>query len=119
LGHGTEHGLLGFDREIIDSQLVYLLREKECVCIWCNANVFFEKYKLKGFYTGMMISEKVEADMEYVHATNSEINKSNSLFAKSIKSAIDETNMLEVALKEYQGDTDVIEFNRNRMFKSK
>lgn len=36
LGHGTEKGLLGYDRYIIDSTLVYLLREKECVCIWCN-----------------------------------------------------------------------------------
>jgi len=119
LGHGTEYGLLGYDRTIIDSQLVYLLREKECVCIWCNADVFFEKYKLKGFYTGMIISEKLEANMESVDATESEVNKSNSMFAKSIAKSIDETNMLEVALDNYKGDTDVIEFNRNRMFESK
>ena len=28
LGHGTEQGLIGFQRFIIDSSLVYLLREK-------------------------------------------------------------------------------------------
>ena len=57
LGHGTEKGLLGFNRYIIDSTWIYLLREKNCVCIWCNANVFVKKYNLKGFYTGMIISE--------------------------------------------------------------
>ena len=59
LGHGTEVGLLCGDqsRYIIDSTLVYLLREKSCVCIWCNADVFVRKYKLKGLFTGMIVSE--------------------------------------------------------------
>ena len=38
LGHGTEEGLIGFNRFFINSSLVYLLREKICVCIWCNAD---------------------------------------------------------------------------------
>src|SRR5690606_14597319 len=61
LGHGNENGLFGFDRFVIDSNFVYLLREKICVCIWCNADVFVKKYRLKGFYTGMIISEYDEA----------------------------------------------------------
>ena len=63
LGHGTGWGLLGHGRFVIDSSLVYLLREKDCVCIWCNANDFVEQYGLKGFYTGMIISEMDEAYM--------------------------------------------------------
>lgn len=39
LGHGTESGLLGHGRYIIDPTMVYLLREKICVSIWCNADV--------------------------------------------------------------------------------
>ena len=61
LGHGMETGLIGFNRLVIDSNLVYLLREKHCVCIWCNADKFVLKYGLKGFYTGMIISEVQEA----------------------------------------------------------
>ncbi len=38
LGHGDNCGLYGFDRMIINSKLVYLLREKICVCIWCHAD---------------------------------------------------------------------------------
>src|ERR1035437_860766 len=67
LGHGTEEGLLGFGRYVIDSTLVYLLREKECVAVWCNADQFVGKYGLKGFYTGMIISEIDEALM-FMHS---------------------------------------------------
>ena len=84
LGHGTEDGLLGYNRFVINSELVYLLREKLCVCIWCNADKFVEKYSLKGFYTGMIISEHEEAIMFCVNTTNTEIYNSNTLFAKAI-----------------------------------
>ena len=41
LGHGTKDGLIIMEGAynyhfLIDSSLVYLLREKDCVCIWCN-----------------------------------------------------------------------------------
>src|SRR6478735_497282 len=85
LGHGNYKGLFGFKRFMIDSTLVYLLREKLCICIWCNANIFFEKYKLKGIYSGMIISEYEEALDYCINTTEQHINKSNILFAKSIK----------------------------------
>lgn len=118
LGHGTEHGLLGFNRLVIKSDLVYLLREKICVCIWCYASDFFKKYDLKGFSTGMFISEKEEANLEYVFATNKEINASNTLFAEAVRDSIDEPNMLESVLKKYSGDTEVIEYNRQRLIEN-
>jgi hypothetical protein len=52
-------GLIGFGDAFND--YVYLLRDKIGVYIWCNANVFVEKYGLKGFYTGMIISEYEES----------------------------------------------------------
>ena len=61
MGHGTPGGLLNpVGGYIIDSSFVYLLREKkEFVHIWCNADSFVNKYDLKGFTTGMIISEEM------------------------------------------------------------
>lgn len=91
LGHGTEKGLIGHGRFIVDSTLVYLLRDKpESVYIWCNADVFVKKYDLKGFYTGMIISEVEEAILYCVNfKSSSEIESSNILFAKTVKDAVD------------------------------
>lgn len=116
LGHGTEKGLIGFDRLVIDSKWVYLLREKICVCIWCNADVFVEKYGLKGFYTGMIISEYEEAIMCCVHTNSFWISESNTDFALAIKNSIDAENMLEKAKLLYEGNTSVVEFNRNNLY---
>jgi hypothetical protein len=42
MGHGTERGLADGDFNfIVDSGLVYLLREKINIGIWCNADQFF------------------------------------------------------------------------------
>lgn len=116
MGHGTERGLLGFDRFVIDSRMVYLLREKECVCIWCNSDVFVEKYGLKGFYTGMIISEVEEAIMYCIPSNSQWIADSNSDFASAIKNSIDKENMLETAKSLYEGNTAVVEFNRNNLY---
>ncbi|MCK9445607.1 hypothetical protein M0Q50_01795 [bacterium] len=118
LGHGTEDGLLGYNRFVINSELVYLLREKLCVCIWCNADKFVEKYSLKGFYTGMIISEYEEAIMFCVNATNTEIYNSNVLFAKAIKDSIDDDNMLSKSKLIYDGNTEIINFNKNNLFEN-
>lgn len=115
LGHGTEKGLIGYERLIIDSNLVYLLREKEGVYIWCNADKFVKKYKLNGFYTGMIISEYEEA-LIYDVPTNSEwIAESNKDFALAIKNSIDEKDFLTKAISFYKGNSSVVEFNRKNM----
>jgi hypothetical protein len=116
LGHGTEEGLLGFGRFIINSKLVYLLRSKFCVCIWCNADKFVEKYKLHGFYTGMIISEVEEALDFCITATNDDINHSNNLFSAAIKNSINTDNFLIEAKKHYVGDSAVIQFNKNNIY---
>ena len=116
LGHGTEKGLIGFDKYIIDSSWVYLLRDKFCVCIWCNADVFVKKYNLKGFYTGMIISEYEEAVTYNVPTNLFWINESNIDFALAIKNSINEENMLEKAKLLYEGNSSVVEFNRNNLY---
>jgi len=45
LGHGTESGLVNVDfNPIIDSNLVYLLRDKICVSIWCHLFLFYIRF---------------------------------------------------------------------------
>lgn len=88
LGHGTPEGLLGYRRYMIDSTYVYLLREKETVCMWCNADVFFKKYSLKGFYTGMIISEEIEADYCGIPYEIGDVDESNVIFTKALKESI-------------------------------
>lgn len=127
LGHGTEkglgrivteYGIETFGGFIIDSSFVDLLREKQGVYIWCNADKFVSKYELTGFYTGMIISDEDEAEMFLLHPFIKEnITSSNSLFTESIKQSIDKDKMLEEAEKIYDSeDNPVIGFNKEKMY---
>lgn len=120
LGHGCEKGLFGFGRLVINSTLVYLLREKYCVCIWCNADMFVEKYKLNGLYTGMIISEKEEAIMYCVNSSNMEILQSNTKFSNTIKNYIDSCEDVSYLIKNMYSNCEtenpVITFNVNNIY---
>lgn len=65
MGHGSPSGLfgIGFNRLfVVDNGLVeYLNKKDNNVFIWCNADRFVNRFGLKGFYTGMFISEVGEA----------------------------------------------------------
>lgn len=127
LGHGTEHGM-GFVRyshgyamditPIIDSTLVYLLREKkDNVYIWCHADKFVKKYKLAGFSTGMFISEMDEADYYKVKATEKEIKDSNERFAQVVRNYIhkDGKTLKNIVKEDYVLDSDVARYNHERI----
>jgi hypothetical protein len=121
LGHGTEDGLIAMTnsydyKSIINSTWVYLLREKQCVCIWCNADVFVKKYDIKGFYTGMIISESDEANLYCIKCKYEDIEQSNVLFADSVKKSIDNTNMLNEMVESYKGENPVIDFNKKNLY---
>lgn len=118
LGHGTEYGLLGGMGFIVTSSLVYLLRQKQCVCIWCNADVFVKKYDIKGFYTGMIISEYEEALLYSIHEFSySDISESNIVFAKAIKESICKDDMLSSVLASYDSETNcIIKFNKQNIY---
>lgn len=105
LGHGTQYGLIGHKRLIINSTLVYLLRDKITVCIWCNADQFVKKYDLKGLYTGMIISEYEEAlDWSIYQPDDRDILTSNLLFAKAVSKSIDlDSGVVDSILEVYQG----------------
>lgn len=95
MGHGSPWGLfsvgrfLGNNGYIIDSSTVELLREKQNVFIWCNADKFVNRYELSGFYSGMFISEVGEAIYCGLPGTAQEVvDESNNTFASLLGSVI-------------------------------
>jgi len=113
MGHGYPGGLF---MSYIDSTVVYLLREKECVCIWCNADQFVNKYGLKGFFTGMFISEVGEARWFQIQTTQESVDYSNELFTRLVTENIDNENIHSVLKENYVGDCPVIDFNNDRLY---
>jgi hypothetical protein len=113
MGHGHPGGLF---MSCINSDLVYLLREKECVCIWCNADKFVERYGLKGFYTGMFISEVGEAWYYNIEIDQASVDYSNNLFVTNFGKVIDSPTALNEIKSLYVGDNPVIKFNNDRLY---
>jgi len=131
LGHGSPGGLFRTDSKptwrshkgyyIINSSHVSLLKEKtDNVFVWCNADKFVDAYDLKGFYTGMIISEYVEACIfNLAHVTVGEINYSNELLATSIYKAIWSKKDIITEVKNNYVDVnnnDVIDFNKYNLY---
>ena len=113
MGHGFPGGLF---MSHIDSTLVYLLKEKECVCIWCNADQFVNRYGLTGFYTGMFISEVSEARYFRIIAEQAEVDFSNELFTQLVTDNINNACIHSVLKENYVGDSSVIQFNNDRLY---
>ena len=93
LGHGSPEGLFSYSNSgfIIDDTTVKMLRNKECISIWCNADEFMNKHKLNGFYSGMFISEVIEANICGLPNISQEtITTSNDYFAKLLGEVINE-----------------------------
>ena len=89
MGHGSPSGLFAVGQftgaygYVIDRDTVPLLRQKECIYIWCNADRFVEAFSLKGLYSGMFISEVTEAVFCGLYGTKQEVvTESNDFFAK-------------------------------------
>lgn len=79
LGHGTPHGLIG--GFICDDDAELLQDRPNLVGVWCFASTFARRHKLKGFFTGMFISEWGEAVDNGVEAGYEEIIEENWRFA--------------------------------------
>lgn len=88
MGHGSPSGLFSVGQFpdtrifIIDSSMTSLLEaKKDSVFIWCYADKFLESTALKGFATGMFISEIGEALICGVKSVSQDmIDTSNSCF---------------------------------------
>lgn len=119
LGHGVPQGLLGFNHLIIDESYVDLLRDKNNVYIWCNANHFVEKHNLSGFATGMIISEVREAQLFNVKASAIDIHVSNRSFAEAVRTGLCRPIMKDCvshAIAYYGAKNDVADYNRKNIY---
>ena len=77
LGHGSPYGLLDMRYGlVIGNADAELLRDRpNLVGIWCYASDYACKHGLKGFFSGMFISEPPEALMNDVEATDEEVDE--------------------------------------------
>ena len=126
LGHGNEYGLFSkpekngeYRRFLIIDKHVQFLRDKSCIGIWCYANKFAEKYRLRGLFSGMIISELQEAIDLGVAATKEEIDKEMEKFTIRLKDCI-ETYGLEQTpfrMKEYDDvQSELTKFNYSNLY---
>jgi hypothetical protein len=102
MGHGSPWGLFGVGRfregqyypsYVIDNEIVHaLIPKKQNVFIWCNADKFVNRHALKGFYSGMFISEVGEATYCGLPDTpQSVVDESNNQFATIVGKVINES----------------------------
>jgi hypothetical protein len=131
LGHGTPDGLLNMGQFpdpsmfIIDRWMAPLLAEKDQnVFIWCNADQFVNRHRLKGFYSGMFISEVGEATYCGLPGTSQElVDESNYGFCGILGSVINEPKeAIFESVKEKYGliaeTNPVALYNHQRLFKA-
>jgi hypothetical protein len=120
LGHGSPDGLFGMFGMLINDSHADILKDKDVVAIWCHANQFMQKNGLKGFYTGMFISEVMEASLYGIGASHQQIQQSNRQFAVALGKYIDEEEILPKVKSKYKKKKDpVVAFNRERLYRKK
>ena len=131
-GHGAPHGLFSVGQFldckggfIIDQSMVEVLSKKDnSIFIWCNADKFVDTFKLRGFYSGMFISEVGEARYCGLPGTEQEqVDESNYGFCNIIAKYINEPKdiIYENVTREYgliAEENPVALYNNNRLYKS-
>lgn len=123
MGHGNATGLFGIGRQEINYKRVNTLRGKELICIWCNSMGFALKYKLKGIFCDMIVSDMEEALDYNVQATQYLIDKSNTELALAFRLALilDSDNVYEGLKERYtshpQAINHVVQFNVTNIHK--
>lgn len=126
LGHGSPLGLFsnkaGF---IIGDANVKALANKDNVYIWCHASKYVQHHQLKGFATGMFVSECSEA--RYCGIKNysqQTVTESNDAFARLVRSQIDKPSVMihRCVMNQYKPEhmnfCEVVQYNRNLMLLS-
>jgi len=129
MGHGYPGGLFSVGQfpasgVIVGLDEVEYLRGKENIFIWCNADKFVMQHRLKGFSTGMFISEVGEAEWCGLPGTKQEVvNESNDTFAQFMSEALgrdlDPRGLKEEIIDRYGvlGDVNKVAFyNSNRIY---
>jgi len=130
MGHGSPYGLFSIGQfintqgYIIDYEMVKHLQKKDNnVFIWCNADIFVERYNLKGFYCGMFISEIGEAHYCGLPGVEQDlVDESNLGFCNIMSQFINESTdvIYENVVNEYGLIAEinpVAYYNYNRLYK--
>lgn len=123
MGHGDTIGLLGFDKLVINRNHVESLRNKpDSVYIWCKADSFMKQHDLKGFGTGMIISQWDEAIMFALPSDEAPIEESNQSFSNALKESIHlpALEMADTVKRKYRegvlSENKIFDFNYNRIY---
>ena len=118
LGHGCSLGLFNANCDlVINHTYADQLKEKENLCIWCMSDLFVEEYGLKGFYTGMIISEVSEANLYKIDYTGNEIEESNRMLADAVRRYADSPKMLSKVQENYTlNGNKIIDYNRRHLY---
>ncbi len=77
LGHGD--GLFGFGKRVINSSTAYYLKNKSNVYIWCYADKFVNKHRLK---------ESIDLDLDMMYKSVKEKYSTDNLIVEFNKSNI-------------------------------
>jgi len=129
MGHGSAYGLFSvgqFDDDfgyIINHKMADTLkRNRENIYIWCHADQFVQRYGLKGFYTGMFISEVHEAVFcGFPDAQSDEVEESNHFFSEILGACTCEpTSVIFKKVKEGYGvlarKNRIVRYNHSRLY---
>jgi hypothetical protein len=134
MGHGSPHGLFSvgqfyntgskYGGYIIDETMVPLLEKKDnSVFIWCWASDFVRDHNLRGFSSGMFISEVGEAYHCGLPGTEQDtVDESNYGFCNIMAKYVNENKevMYENVTREYgliAEENPVALYNNNRIIK--
>ncbi len=128
MGHGSPGGLFGKRYGVvIGFDMVPELSKKDnSIFIWCHADEFVERHHLKGFYTGMFVSEVSEARWNQIEPlpTQQQVDFSNNLYAKIVGSVINgsKEEIYTAVKKKYNPEmyimNKVIAYNAKRQYKA-
>lgn len=116
LGHGCDRGLYfrendedkDFDKIIIDKSFNHQLRYhgSRLIGIWCHAVEFARQEGLHGLFSGMLISEKAEAEEYGIDATQEEILASNRMMFAKLRSLLDDEDVMWHEIPERMRECD-------------
>jgi hypothetical protein len=134
MGHGGPSGLFSvgqfsienpYSSHVIGDSMVEALSQKDNnIFIWCNADQFVTKHGLKGFYSGMFVSEVGEAFYCGVKTFDqASVDESNDTFARQLGECLGATRAPDQIFDQIRGqygllaETNAIaKYNHQRLY---
>lgn len=134
MGHGSPNGLFAvgqfeptnpYSSYVIGASMVWELSQKDNnIFIWCNADQFVQRHGLKGFYSGMFVSEVGEAF--YCGVTpfdQASVDESNDTFARQLGECLVGTRAPEQIFDQIRGQygllaetNSIARYNHQRLY---